>query len=175
MENSCIFTYDYNRITVFGQELSVNGQTITPKTEYIKKVLDKIERGLFSKVLKMLMNSATAEQIQQYVNDEIRRVYILRKIRKAIKRCNETLTYTFKEITIAINKGTTKEYRSTARKKSSNTKRTSSGDSGDPDQPDPPSPPGLAYLFAYPRLISLSQRNRSLFSWRTAPVGGGKI
>ena len=79
-----------------------------------------------------------------------------------------------------LDRSTAREYKSSPRRKSSDAKRTSSGDSGDPDQPEPPSPPGLAYLFTFPRLISLSQRNSSLFSWRTTPnycsmVGGGKI
>ena len=129
MLSSCVFTYDYNRITV-------NNQGI--KTEYIKSVLDKIKKGLFSVILKMSKNGATAEQIWQYQMEEIRRVYALKKIRKAIKRCKETLTYAFKQITITINKGTSKEYRSTSRGKNTNTKQTSSGDSGDSDQPDPP-------------------------------------
>jgi hypothetical protein len=78
-----------------------------------------------------------------------------------------------------LDRTTAREYKSSPRRKSSDAKRTSSGDSGDPDQPEPPSPPGLAHLFTSPRLISLSQRNRSLFSWRTAPnscsmVGGGR-
>ena len=78
-----------------------------------------------------------------------------------------------------LDRSTAREYKSSPRRKSSDAKRTSSGDSGDPDQPEPPSPLGLSHLFIYPRLISLSQRNRSLFSWRTAPnscsmVGGGR-
>ena len=57
--------------------------------------------------------------------------------------------------------------------------KSTKGDSGDPDQPEPPSPPGLAHLFTSPRLISLSQRNRFLYSWQSAPngcsmVGGGR-
>jgi len=70
-----------------------------------------------------------------------------------------------------LDRTTAREYKSPSRRKSSDAKRTSSGDSGDPDQPEPPSPPGLAHLFTSPRLISLSQRNRSLFSWQSAPNG----
>ena len=79
-----------------------------------------------------------------------------------------------------INRATAREYKSPPRRKSSDAKRTSSGDSGDPDQPEPPSPPGLAYLFAYPRLITHThKKNRYSSSWRTAPgncsmVGGGR-
>ena len=57
--------------------------------------------------------------------------------------------------------------------------KSTQGDSGDSDQPEPPSPPGLAHLFTSPRLISLSQRNRSFFSWQTTSgncrmSGGGR-
>ena len=79
-----------------------------------------------------------------------------------------------------LDRSTAREYKSSPRRKSSDAKRTSSGDSGDPDQPEPPSPPGLAYLFAYPRLITHTQKkNRYSFSWQSAPgncrmSGGGR-
>lgn len=88
---------------------------------------------------------------------------------------------TYYKIVRNLDRATTREIKSSPRRKSSDTQKSSSGDSGDPDQPEPPSPPGLAYLFAYPRLITHThQKNSSLFSWRTAPgncsmVGGGKI
>lgn len=87
---------------------------------------------------------------------------------------------TYYKIVRNLDRATTREIKSSPRRKSSDAKRTSSGDSGDPDQPEPPSPPGLAYLFAYPRLITHThQKNSSLFSWRTAPnscsmFGGGQ-
>lgn len=79
-----------------------------------------------------------------------------------------------------LDRSTAREYKSSPRRKSSDAKRTSSGDSGDPDQPEPPSPPGLAYLFAYPRLITHThKKNRYSSSWQSAPgncsmVGGGQ-
>ena len=87
---------------------------------------------------------------------------------------------TYYKIVRTLDRSTAREYKSPSRKRISDTKKSNSGDSGDSDQPEPPSPPGLSHLFIYPRLISLSQRNRSLFSWRTTPnycsmVGGGKI
>ncbi len=79
-----------------------------------------------------------------------------------------------------LDRSTAREYKSSPRRKSSDAKRTSSGDSGDPDQPEPPSPPGLARLLPSFYLITHThQKNSSLFSWRTAPnscsmVGGGR-
>ena len=56
--------------------------------------------------------------------------------------------------------------------RSSSFSKSNQGDSGDSDQPEPPSPPGLAYLFAYPRLITHTQKkNRYSFSWQSAPNG----
>ncbi|NLK39070.1 MAG: hypothetical protein GX303_02310 [Clostridiales bacterium] len=48
--------------------------------------------------------------------------------------------------------------------------KSTQGDSGDPDQPDPDQPPGLAHLLAYPQ-ISHTQKNKSFFSWQSAPNG----
>ncbi len=86
---------------------------------------------------------------------------------------------TYYKIVRNLDRSTAREYKSSPRRKSSDAKRTSSGDSGDPDQPDPPSPPGLARLFTSPRLISSPQRNRFLYSWQSAPnscsmFGGGQ-
>ena len=86
---------------------------------------------------------------------------------------------TYYKIVRNLDRSTAREYKSSPRRKSSDSKRTSSGDSGDPDQPDPPSPPGLARLFTSPRLISSPQRNRFLYSWQSAPgscsmAGGGQ-
>ncbi len=77
-----------------------------------------------------------------------------------------------------LDRTTAREYKSPSRRKSSDAKRTSSGDSGDPDQPEPPSPPGLARLLTYPQ-ISHTQKNKSFFSWQSAPnscsmFGGGQ-
>lgn len=80
-----------------------------------------------------------------------------------------------------LDRSTAREYKSPSRRKSSDAKRTSSGDSGDPDQPEPPSPPGLARLFVYPRLTSHThQKNSFFYSWQSAPghcgmQRGGKI
>ena len=87
---------------------------------------------------------------------------------------------TYYKIVRTLDRSTAREYKSPSRRKSSDAKRTSSGDSGDPDQPEPPSPPGLAYLFAYPRLITHTQKkNRYSSSWQSAPnscslFGGGQ-
>lgn len=170
---SCIFKVDYNTITVFEQELIVNEQTINRTSQYIKKALDKIRRGLFKDIMKMLISGATSEQVWQYQMEEIRRVYALKKMKKAI-RYKGTRTYTFKQMTIAINRGTTREYSSSAKRRSSNTLHTSSGDSGDPDQPpQPPRPPRPTHL-------TTPQRNRYSHSWQTTPgllamVGGGLV
>ena len=150
------------------------------KTEYHKNVLNKIKRNFFNEIATMAKNGDTAEQIWKYVNDEISRVYRLRKIRKAFKRTNAILTASFKRISLNFNRIASREYHSPTRRRAS-ASTSNNTDSGDPDQPgEPPSPPGLAHLFTSPRLISLSQRNRSLFSWQSAPnscsmVGGGQI
>ena len=168
MESTCIFNAHYIILTVNNQGF---------KEEYHKRPLNKIKRGFFNEVVTMAKNGDTAEQIWKYVNDEISRVYRLRKIRKAFKRTNAILTALFKRISLNFNRIASREYHSPTRKRA--TINTLNNNSGDPDQPEPPSPPGLAYLFTSPRLISLSQRNSSLFSWRTAPnscsmVGGGR-
>ena len=87
---------------------------------------------------------------------------------------------TYYKIVRNLDRSTAREYKSSPRRKSSDAKRTSSGDSGDPDQPEPPSPPGLARLFTSPRLITHTQKkNRYSFSWQSAPgncrmSGGGR-
>lgn len=79
-----------------------------------------------------------------------------------------------------LDRTTVREYKSSPRRKSSDAKRTSSGDSGDPDQPEPPSPPGLAYLLTPSYLISRTpKKNRYSSSWQSAPnscslFGGGQ-
>jgi|GEM_PF-3262204 len=77
----------------------------------------------------------------------------------------------FYTITRAFNKATAREYKSSPRRKSSDAKRTSSGDSGDPDQPEPP----RSHYLTIPQ----SQQNSFIHSWRTTPnscllVGGGR-
>ena len=171
MENTCIFTANYNRITVINQGL---------KTEYVRRVLNKIKKGLFDEINTMFKNGATNEEVWKFQNSETSRVYRLKKIRKAIKRTNAVLISSFKRISLNFNRISSREYHSPTRRRAS-ASTSNNTDSGDPDQPgEPPSPPGLAHLFTSPRLISLSQRNRSLFSWQSAPnscsmVGGGKI
>jgi len=79
-----------------------------------------------------------------------------------------------------LDRTTAREYNSPPRRKSSDAKRTSSGDSGDSDQPEPPSPPGLARLLTPSYLISRTpKKNRYSFSWQSAPnscsmFGGGQ-
>ena len=85
---------------------------------------------------------------------------------------------TYYKIVRTLDRSTAREYKSPSRRKSSDAKRTSSGDSGDPDQPEPPSPPGLARLLTYPQ-ISHTQKNKSFLSWQSAPnscslFGGGQ-
>lgn len=80
---------------------------------------------------------------------------------------------TYYKIVRNLDRSTAREYKSSPRRKSSDAKRTSSGDSGDPDQPEPPRSTCLTTPIPL-------QRNRSLYSWRTTPgncsmVGGGKI
>ena len=87
---------------------------------------------------------------------------------------------TYYKIVRNLDRSTAREYKSSPRRKSSDAKRTSSGDSGDPDQPEPPSPPGRAHLLTPSYLISRTpKKNRYSSSWRTAPngcsmVGGGQ-
>ena len=45
---------------------------------------------------------------------------------------------TYYKIVRTLDRSTAREYKSPSRRKSSDAKRTSSGDSGDPDQPEPP-------------------------------------
>ena len=168
MESTCIFNAHYIILTVNNQGF---------KEEYHKRPLNKIKRGFFNEVVTMAKNGDTAEQIWKYVNDEISRVYRLRKIKKAFKRTNAILTALFKRISLNFNRIASREYHSPTRKRA--TINTLNNNSGDPDQPEPPSPPGLSHLFTYPRLISLSQRNSSLFSWQTTSgncrmSGGGR-
>ena len=79
---------------------------------------------------------------------------------------------TYYKIVRTLDRSTAREYKSSPRRKSSDAKRTSSGDSGDPDQPEPPSPPGLARLLTPSYLISRTpKKNRYSFSWQSAPNG----
>lgn len=149
------------------------------KEEYHKRPLNKIKRGFFNEVVTMAKNGDTAEQIWKYVNDEISRVYRLRKIRKTLKRTNAILIASFKRISLNFNRISSREYHSPTRRRAS-ASTSNNTDSGDPDQPEPPSPPGLARLLPSFYLITHThQKNSSLFSWRTAPnscsmVGGGR-
>ena len=88
---------------------------------------------------------------------------------------------TYYKIVRNLDRATAREYKSSPRRKSSDAKRTSSGDSGDPDQPEPPSPPGLAYLSTPSYLITRTpKKNRYSSSWQSTPghcgmQRGGKI
>ena len=139
------------------------------KEEYHKRPLNKIKRGFFNEVITMAKNGDTAEQIWKYVNSEISRVYRLRKIRKTLKRTNAILIASFKRISLNFNRISSREYHSPTRRRAS-ASTSNNTDSGDPDQPEPPSPPGLARLLTYPQ-ISHTQKNKSFFSWQSAPNG----
>ena len=171
MENTCIFTANYNRITVINQGL---------KTEYVRRVLNKIKKGLFDEINTMFKNGATNEEVWKFQNSETSRVYRLKKIRKAIKRTNAVLISSFKRISLNFNRISSREYHSPTRRRAS-ASTSNNTDSGDSDQPEPPSPPGLAYLLKPSYLISRTpQKNRYSSSWQSAPgncsmVGGGKI
>ena len=146
------------------------------KTEYHENVLNKIKRNFFNKIATMEKNGATDEEIWQYQISEISRIYRIRKIRKTLKRTNAILIASFKRISLNFNRISSREYHSPTRKRV--TRNTLNNNSGDPDQPEPPSPPGLAYLLTYPQ-ISHTQKNKSFFSWQSAPgncsmVGGGR-
>lgn len=150
------------------------------KTEYHENVLNKIKRNFFNEIATMAKNGATNEEIWQYQISEISRIYRIRKIRKTLKRTNAILIASFKRISFNFNRISSREYHSPTRRRAS-ASTSNNTDSGDPDQPEPPSPPGLAYLFAYPRLITHThKKNRYSFSWQSTPgycsmVGGGKI
>ena len=161
MESTCIFNAHYIILTVNNQGF---------KEEYHKRPLNKIKRGFFNEVVTMAKNGDTAEQIWKYVNDEISRVYRLRKIKKAFKRTNAILTALFKRISLNFNRIASREYHSPTRKRA--TINTLNNNSGDPDQPEPPRSTHLTTPIPL-------QRNRSLFSWQSAPnscsmFGGGQ-
>jgi hypothetical protein len=84
------------------------------------------------------------------------------------------------KIVRTLDRATAREYKSSPRRKSSDAKRTSSGDSGDSESDQPPSPPGLAHLLPSSYLITHThQKNSSLFSWQSTPgncrmSGGGQ-
>ena len=140
MESTCIFTANYNRITVINQGL---------KTEYVRRVLNKIKKGLFDEINTMFKNGATNEEVWKFQNSETSRVYRLKKIRKAIKRTNAVLISSFKRLSLNFNKGTSREYQSCSKRRSI-TSTNGSGSSGDSD-PDPDQPPGPKYLSPYIR------------------------
>lgn len=171
MESTCIFTANYNRITVINQGL---------KTEYVRRVLNKIKKGLFDEINTMFKNGATNEEVWKFQNSETSRVYRLKKIRKAIKRTNAVLISSFKRLSLNFNRISSREYHSPTRRRAS-ASTSNNTDSGDPDQPEPPSPPGLARLLTPSYLISRTpKKNRYSFSWQSAPngcsmFGGGKI
>lgn len=150
------------------------------KTEYYENVLNKIKRNFFNEIATMAVNGATDEEIWQYQISEISRIYRIRKIRKTLKRTNAILIASFKRISFNFNRISSREYHSPTRRRAS-ASTSNNTDSGDPDQPEPPSPPGLAYLFAYPRLITHTQKkNRYSFSWQSAPgncrmSGGSRV
>jgi hypothetical protein len=156
---------------------TVNNQGF--KEEYRKRPLNKIKRGFFNEVVTMAKNGDTAEQIWKYVNDEISRIYRIRKIKKALKSTSAILTASFKRISLNFNRISSREYHSPTRRRAS-ASTSNNTDSGDPDQPEPPSPPGLAHLLAYPQITHTQKKNRYSSSWQSAPngcslVGGGKI
>ena len=170
MESTCIFNAHYIILTVNNQGF---------KEEYHKRPLNKIKRGFFNEVVTMAKNGDTAEQIWKYVNDEISRVYRLRKIKKAFKRTNAILTASFKRLSLNFNRISSREYHSPTRRRAS-ASTSNNTDSGDPDQPEPPSPPGLARLLTPSYLISRTpKKNRYSFSWQSVPnscslFGGGQ-
>lgn len=63
-----------------------------------------------------------------------------------------------------LDRTTAREYKSPSRKRVSDTKKSSSGDSGDSDQPEPPRSTHLTTPIPL-------QRNRSPYSWQSAPNG----
>lgn len=134
------------------------------KTEYRKNVLNKIKRNFFNEIATMAKNGATNEEIWQYQISEISRIYRIRKIRKTLKRTNAMLIASFKRI-LNFNRISSREYHSPTRRKSSDAKRTSSGDSGDSesDQPEPP----RSTCLTIPQL----QQNSYFLSWQSAPNG----
>ena len=105
-------------------------------------------------------DTAWGEANEKYFDDLLKTEHQLVQAKGNIK--------TYYKIVRTLDRSTAREYKSSPRRKSSDAKRTSSGDSGDPDQPEPPSPPGLARLLAYPQ-ISHTQKNKSFFSWQSAP------
>lgn len=107
-------------------------------------------------------DTSWGEANERYVDDLLKTEHQLVQAKGNIK--------TYYKIVRTLDRSTAREYKSPSRRKSSDAKRTSSGDSGDPDQPEPPSPPGLARLLAYPQ-ISHTQKNKSFFSWQSAPNG----
>lgn len=116
-------------------------------------------------------DTAWGEANEKYFDDLLKTEHQLVQAKGNIK--------TYYKIVRTLDRSTAREYKSSPRRKSSDAKRTSSGDSGDPDQPEPPSPPGLARLLTYPQ-ISHTHKNKSFLSWQSAPghcgmVGGGKI
>jgi|GEM_PF-6392719 len=149
MESTCIFTANYNRITVINQGL---------KTEYVRRVLNKIKKGLFDEINTMFKNGATNEEVWKFQNSETSRVYRLKKIRKAIKRTNAVLISSFKRLSLNFNRISSREYHSPTRRRAS-ASTSNNTDSGDPDQPEPPSPPGLARLLTYPQISHTKKIN----------------
>ena len=171
---NCIFNYNYNNITVFNQECK---NIFTKKTSYStiratfkKSVLESIRRRLFTDVLNMFKNGATLEQVWQYVDEEINRVYKLRKIRKVIKSIKEVLISAIRSVNLNPNRGTTKEYRSISRKRTTTASAKNCGDSGDSDPDQPGEPPSHTCTSAHPHLIppSTPQKNRFIYSRRLA-------
>ena len=74
---------------------------------------------------------------------------------------------TYYKIVRNLDRATTREIKSSPRRKSSDAKRTSSGDSGDPDQPEPPR---HTCTSTHPHLIPHipPKRNKLLYSRRLA-------
>ena len=162
MESTCIFTANYNRITVINQGL---------KTEYVRRVLNKIKKGLFDEINTMFKNGATNEEVWKFQNSETSRVYRLKKIRKTLKRTNAILIASFKRISLNFNRISSREYHSPTRRRAS-ASTSNNTDSGDPDQPEPP----RSTCLTIPQL----QQNSYFLSWQSAPghcgmQRGGKI
>lgn len=176
---SCIYSVNCNTITVIGQERLIEGRTLPGlSTTYKKSVLEKFNPGSFNEAKRMLANGASSEEVWEFCT-KLAGAYIRKcRARKNIKGLHSLIVSIICK-TKNLVRGNTREFHSTS-KKTASASTSNNTDSGDPDQPDPPSPPGLAYLFAYPRLITHThKKNRYSSSWQSAPnscsmFGGGQ-
>lgn len=164
----CIYSINYDTITLNGQERLIEGKTIPGlSTTYKKSVLEKFNPGSFNQVIRMLSNGASAETVWDFCT-KLAGAYIRKcRARKNINKLHSLIVSAISK-TKNLVRGNIRESHSASKKRTSSS--TSNTDSGDPDQPEPPSPPGLARLLAYPQ-ISHTQKNKSFFSWQSAPNG----